>query len=454
MSVDSIREERTQIYHDIFDGIIPKRVPIEQSFTPFSVAQYAGIDPRICYWTPDVLLDKAMEIADRIHTDKNPFGFSILSPARYEALGAKSIVMASNGFMQHPNTHMMEPEEYDEFIKDPLAFIVEKGFPRVYKNLDFNNNPALAILTLSIAEKRSADTSAKSFSVSKALDEKYGYCQIPKVPGGYAPMDILTDELRSFSGMLVDLRRRREKVIEAVEAFSPINYWDCLPEDLEHISRYGAGSNSLHMATFMRPKDFQEIYWPAYKRQVESLASEGIRCLAFLEEDWTNLLDYVYELPVGTEVMLEKADPKLAKEKLGKKHILCGGFPIEYLSQLTKEEAADKAKEFIDIMAPGGNYIFSLNKGILCAADCNLDNFEAVIETVLERGVYSNAGEKTGMPYHKEDYQNANFAPIKSRVFTSWEDYLEENPYTPTEAKETIRRSMKNMISSILFLMK
>ena len=37
-------------------------------------------------------------------------------------------------------------------------------------------------------------------------------------------------------------------------------------------------------------------------------------------------------------------------------------------------------------------------------ADCNLENLEAVVKTVLTEGVYSNAGDAAGEIFRKEDY--------------------------------------------------
>lgn len=450
--IEKLYNERKEDNHAVLDGFIPKRVPINLSVTSFAVAELAGVDPKLSYWDPSVLLDKAIELGERIPTDVNILGRSVLQPSRYEPLGSIAIVMGANGFMQHPNTHMMEPEEYDEFCEDPYAFIVEKGVPRVSKELA---DPSRVSMAISISDNMVAAYNGKLGAVNKKISDKFGYFANPPVGGGgYAPMDILSDQLRSFSGMLTDVRRCPDKVKAAVEAVSPMNYMDSRPGNPAIYTRYSYGFYPFHMATFMRPKDFENLWWPALKRQWDGLASEGFRCGAFLEHNWDHLLDYIQDLPTGSLFTFEYTDPKLLKEKLGKKMVLSSGFPMQYLTQVSPEEAADKTKEFLDIMAPGGGYMFGLDKSILVAADVHLENLEAVAKTVREYGVYDNPGERCLEEFHKEDYKPANLPQFKSRLFKTWEQYKEQNPNTPEAAKPYVEAAEKAMVKFYLGLLK
>ena len=279
----------------------------------------------------------------------------------------------------------------------------------------------------------------KTAKLGAKLSKKFGYPTKARGGGGsYAPMDILSDQLRSFTGMCTDIRRHRDKILEAVEAVSPLNYFVARPPDPDTYTRDAYGFYPLHMATFMRTKDFEDLWWPSFHRQWTDLASDGFRCGAFLEDDWTNLLDYVQDLPTGSVFTFEYADPRKFKEKLGKKFVLSGGFPVKYLTQCTKQEAIDKTKEWIDIMAPGGNYIFGFDKGILTMADCNLDTLEAVVQTVLDEGKYSNAGEATGEVFNKDDYTKSDLPEFNSSMYKTWEEYKAEHPNTPEDAKKTV----------------
>ena len=112
--------------------------------------------------------------------------------------------------------------------------------------------------------------------------------------------------------------------------------------------------------------------------------------------------DHLQDLPQGTRLIFEYGDPKLAKEKLSKKHILSGFYPITLLKTGTKEQCVDKAKELIDILAPGGNYYFNFDKTILTLNSINLENLYAVIDYVHENGKYENAGQRSTVQDKKD----------------------------------------------------
>ena len=96
------------------------------------------------------------------------------------------------------------------------------------------------------------------------------------------------------------------------------------------------------------------------------------------------------DIPKSDKIIaiMEYGDMKKAKHTIGKNLCLQGFYPISLLGYGTKQECIDKAKEVIDIMAPGGGYIFSLDKYILNASDVNPENMKAVNEFVRDYGVY------------------------------------------------------------------
>ncbi len=452
--VEKLREERAQNSSDILNNRIPKRVPCAVSIGLNATAEYAGVDPKAAIWDYTLLMDAADKLCEMIPSDGCVAGASVLLPAKYQAIGSKSIVMGGDGFIQHPNTHMMEEDEYDLFIEDPYAFVVETAAPRTNAKLDYKNDPIGAMRAIYQANALSGAVFGTYGQLAGTMAAKYGYPMGGMMGGGgYAPMDILSDQLRSFSGMSTDIRRRPEKIAAAMEAMKPWQFDQCMPPDLAHYTRNSYGFYPLHMATFMRTKDFEKLWWKPWLEQISHYASMGIRSGAFLEDDWTRYLDYLQDAPTGTFFTFEYGDPKQFKEKLGKKFVLSSGFPIKYLTQCTKEEVVGKTKEWLDIMAPGGQYAFGFDKGALVLADVNLDNLKAVVETVLEYGVYDNAGAPSGEIFNKEDYSAVHVDEFKSRAFRSWEDYKAANPNTPDSAKDMIMKEEKAVRSFYYSLM-
>ena len=440
--------------YDIYENRIPERVPISLSVGPVVIADIAGIDRFEAYWNPEVLKDALDEFYRKINSDTSMFWGGVYTPYSAQALGAKNRAISSTGMMQHPNTMCMLPEEYDEFIKDPLAFVVEKAFPRVYGYLDTESFASRTPFAVWQEGRLTGEMNSRIGRMVWEMDSKYGMPDYEPNVGGFSrvPLDWMADQLRSFDGIMIDIRRQRSKVIDAENAAYPMIYKVGLPADLENVNRHGAMSFQLHMAPYMRDKDFEEVWYRPWKRQLEDYASHGMRCGAFLEEDWSRRLDYLLDLPVGMQYEWEKGDPVLFKEKLGKRCILSGGFPLIYLKTLTKAQIIDKTKEWLDIMMPGGQYIFGFDKNALSGGDIVMENLEAVFDTVREYGVYNNAGESTGEVFRREDYTFSDPGPIESRAYISWEKYRQMYPLTPESAKKTVMAAEDALLSNIFYM--
>lgn len=444
--VKKLQEERNALFHDVYDNKIPKRVPINVSLSLNVVADYAGVHGKEALWHPALLEEAADKLCAMIPSDTCVAGAQILLPSKYQTLGANNMEVSSTGFMQHPNHVGLYPEDYDAFIEDPYACIIERVLPRNFRALNFNENPGRAMMAMYQAAVGSERTMAESMRGLRKLVDKYGYSTGDGRAGCYAPIDILTDTLRSLSGMAMDMRRMPEKVKAAVEAVYPLNYKMGLPAV---INNYSVSFFPLHLATFMKEKDFVPLFWEPWLRQVTDYASLGLHSGGFLEHDWMRYLDYVMQLPTDTRLQFEQGDPKVIKEKLGKKYILSGLFPLSTLRTCTKQQCIDKTKEFLDIMMPGGKFIFCFDKSALTLGDVNLENLIAVCQTVLEYGVYSNPGEKAGDEFHREDYKHSEMPEFKSRYYRSFEDYVKEFPNTPESARKNVMELEDLMVKYI-----
>jgi hypothetical protein len=144
----------------------------------------------------------------------------------------------------------------------------------------------------------------------------------------------------------------------------------------------GAVFIPLHMAPYLREKDFAKFYWPSFKNLVQGLDDKGFKSFIFAEQDWMRYVDYLAELPEKTIINFEYGDPKLIKEKLGDKHIITGFYPLSLLKTGTKQQCIDKAKELIDILAPGGNYFFSFDKAVITTDSVDVENLKAILDYV------------------------------------------------------------------------
>lgn len=380
-----LAEERNRIFTDVYDGKIPKRVPLNVRLTLEFAIQYAGKDLTKSQWdTPNALLEVFEKVCQNFVTDVNPV-VNKRFPSVYKLLGAKNWVMGSNGFIQHPEVEGLTQEEYDEFIASPYDCIMEKVLPRLYSEL--NSSSATKAVVLAKAFKAYFDERNYMAMTIAKVNEKYGYSSAAGSVGScVAPLDFLADILRGFKGISLDIRRIPDKVEAAVAAVLPLMIKMGTPA--MGPDKYASTNIPLHMAPFMREKDFARLYWPTLKKLVEALAEMGQPAQLFLEQDWMRFINYLEELPENTRMRFEYADPKVVKEKLGQKHILIGFYPLALLKTGTKQQCIDKAKELIDILAPGGRYLFDFDKIPLTADSVNIENLQAVLEYVAANANY------------------------------------------------------------------
>ncbi|MEW9122623.1 MAG: uroporphyrinogen decarboxylase family protein [Thermotaleaceae bacterium] len=450
--VKGLQQERTGIFHDIFDNKIPKRVPVNISLPFEAVAGFGGLDLVEAQWKPSMIEEALDKLCQTLYADVCPAVASLRYPSYYQALESQSFVMGSNGFFQHPEVVGMLLEEYDYLIEKPYDCLLEKVIPRQYKALDLNDPVKMMISFAKSLLGYNNDMMEGGMPVGKMV-EKYGY--YPGAPFGSsgfteAPFDFLADQLRGFKEISMDIRRIPEKLVDACEALYPIVLKMGMPRN---ISKYGTVMMPLHMPTFMREKDFAKLWWPSFKKLVEEYASMGIHCQIFCEDDWTRYLDYLYELPTDTVMMFEYGDPKMIKEKLGKKHILFGLFPVTMLKTHTKQQCIDKAKEMIDVMAPGGKYIFSLDKQPLTINDIKMENLCAVAEYVRDYAVYSNAGETAGMEFNQAEYKPLPSRKLESKYFKTWELYREQNPNVSDFGAPKLQGYEEMLFQYLMFLL-
>lgn len=450
--IKSLQQERIQIYQDIHDNKIPKRIPVNLSIGIEALAQFGNVDIVSAQWDISILEKALDQLCQTLYSDICPSGGSIRFPSYYDMLGSQSFMMASDGFMQHPEVHGMLPEEYDDLIENPYDCLLEKVIPRQYQALSAQEPFKIAI---SLAKSILAfnDEMGQSARLKGPMTEKYGYYPgAPAGSGGFteAPFDFIADQLRGFKGISMDIRRIPEKIGEACEAVYPIVLKKGMPSN---ISNYGCVGIPLHMPTFMREKDFEKYWWPTFKQMLDEYAAMGVHTQLFCEDDWTRYLDYLYDLPTDTEIRFEYGDPKKIKEKLGKKHILTGLYPLTYLKGHTTQQCVDKAKEYIDILAPGGKYYFCFDKASVSVNDIDMNNFAAVAQFVKDYGVYSNAGETSGLQFNKADYKILPSREFKSKYYQTWEEFKAIIPRVSEKGKQKIQGYEDKLFSHLTYLL-
>jgi len=210
----------------------------------------------------------------------------------------------------------------------------------------------------------------------------------PSLFGGqsHAPFDILADTLRGTKGILLDIYRQPEKVLQAMEKIVKMN----IDVGIDGINMSGIPIVffALHKGddTFMSTKQYEKFYWPTFRKVILGLIEEGAVPLLFAEGSYNNRLEVIKDLPRGKVIWyFDRTDMFQAKKILGDTACLSGNVPASLLITGTPKEVKEYCRRLIEVCGEGGGYILtggaSIDKG-------NPDNLRAMTEAVMEYGFY------------------------------------------------------------------
>lgn len=276
----------------------------------------------------------------------------------------------------------MMPDEYQDFIKDPTRFWLTKYlprilgelgpltmlpyFPRISENVDIIDlvlpfgNPDFQAMLHKLME--AGDELMKMLPVvgqTAAMIAGLGY---PSVASNIVktPFDYLGDTLRGTKGILTDMYRRPDELLEACERYVPV-----LIEAIVAASdRSGAPQVTyvLHKGadTFMSREQFEKFYWPTWKAVMLGLYEEGITSYLFIEGSYNNRLEYLAEMPEKSLVChFDQTDMRRVKDMLSDKFTIAGNVPASLMSTGTVDEVRACCAELVELYEGAPGYIMA-----------------------------------------------------------------------------------------------
>ena len=108
--------------------------------------------------------------------------------------------------------------------------------------------------------------------------------------------------------------------------------------------------------------------------------------VCFVEGGYNQRLEYLTEVPEGQCMFIfDKTDMGRAREILGGKSCIGGGFPVSLIVTGNVQQVQDETKRLLDLAAGDGGYVLSIG----CAMDeAREDTLKAFIRTGKEYGKY------------------------------------------------------------------
>jgi hypothetical protein len=391
----------------------PDRVPVSLPTGSFP-AYYYGYDFKTTMYDYDINRELSIKFMNEFYDYMDTFmGGMALSGRALDLMDNKNYSWPGHGLGDDATTFQfveapyMQAEEYDEYIIDPSDFGFRVLTPRTVRALEpLQHFPALngllAIpleLATPFARPDVREAFRKLIAAGEELEKQHQAnmaffmeCMAAGFPMGMgsmgtAPFDLVADILRGTQGVAIDMYRRPEKLLEAVEVITKLEIHRLI-KSVTDMGGYTA-IFPLHKGDdkFMSPKQFEKFYWPSLKKVTDALIEEGIMVTHFAEGTHNERLEYYGDFPKGWVTwMFDRTDMAKAKKTIGDTCCISGNVPASLMVAGKPAEVKDCCRRLIEDCAPGGGYI--LAGGCQATETKNPDNFRVFMEAAVEYGTY------------------------------------------------------------------
>ncbi len=363
----------------------PDRVPIIPMLD-FFCARYKGVALEKFVTDNDLARDLIIQVWDEFGgwdatyfgTMLNQFAFALNVPMRLKLPGRE---LPSDSLWQFEEKPTIEVEDYDFAIAHGFQPLWGKLFPKICPNYSPAQIPELLDGWLKQAVKDTLIWEDKGVIVFDGV-------------GISPPIDFFSMG-RSLKEFSVDLYRRPEKVLAAMEAITPGIIESAVGGQMgmRQVTKYGFMTDFIGAtrgaATFISSKMFEKFNWPFIKQIAMALIEAGVPPLFHFDSDWTPFLEYFKDLPKGKCVLeLDGAtDIFKAKKVLGGHMCLMGDVPAALFALGTVEDVRAYVRRLCEEVGDGGGFI--LGSGCSVPVDAKPENVRAMIEAGRTYGVYN-----------------------------------------------------------------
>lgn len=406
-------QERGRRLIDAYNLREPDRVPVLVNVGSIPAYEY-GLD----YRTLSYDYDKLVEVCNQFNEDhaldldswampQRFFPLKVLDILDYKLYNWPSRGLSNNarGY-QYVEGEYMKADEYDAFLRDPSDFWLRIYLPRVFGVLDAFKmlKPLTHIIELPMTDFSPLaipEVQAAFLSMAEAGKEFENWTRVvgqftgKMLASGYpvtrsnfakAPFDTLGDTLRGTKGILLDMYRRPEKVLEAIDKITELTISTVIIQ--AKAMRNIIIMFPLHKGAdgWMNQRQFETFYWPSLKKVIKALIQEGFLVNLFAEGNYDSRLESVNEFPKGAVAWwFDQTDMARAKRIIGDKCSLWGNVPTSLLVTGTPQEVKNYCRNLIEVCGPGGGYI-------LCPGatsdEAKVENLKAMVAAAKEYGVY------------------------------------------------------------------
>ena len=385
----------------------PARVPVMVSASDYAVKR-AGFTARDAMYNSEKLVEPL--IAFQIEFPSDLAFVSIGGGGKaLEHLDYKLYKWPGHGLpdtqcFQAVEGEYVTADEYPKLIADPSGFFMRTYLPRIFGELEaLRMLPLLpmiqeivlvppALMPFAMPEVQASlnklmEAAAfimKDMMSIGALAGQVAANGFPGIFGGFskAPFDAIGDTLRGTRGIMMDMYRNPDLLLEACDRFVPL----MIEAGMSAIEATGALAVilPLHKGAdgFMSEAQFEKFYWPSLKKVLLGLAEEGILPLCFAEGSYNKRLDVISDFPPGMVAwMFDKTDMHRAKDILKNKACILGNVSTSLMAAGTPEQVEGYCRDLVEYCGRDGGFILTNGASVEMTTD---ENIRAMLDSVKE----------------------------------------------------------------------
>ena len=403
---------RAQRFADAMNVREPDRVPVSLPVGNLPLI-LQGVSMHQAMYDVEKGIEACNVFNEKYSEELDYFAFPMAAPGKaLEILDYKLYAWPGHGLAtqapgyQYVEGEYMKVEEYEDFVRDPSDYFLRTYLPRMFGAFegfrmltpltDIIEIPTAQLMPLALPQvqdslQRLLDAGKdlqKRNEISARLMKSGAAHGFPSTMGllNFAPFDAIGDTLRGTKAIMIDMFRRPEKILKAIDVMTEIIIHSILHSPM--ISKALTVTFPLHKGAdgWMSGKQFETLYWPSLKKVMDALINEGLICVMFAEGGYNTRLETVNDFPKGSVVWwFDQTDMARAKKVLGGNFCVQGNVPSSLIVTGEPAQVKEKCRQLIETCGQGGGYIL----GAGCVADNpKLDNLRAMVEAVKEYGTY------------------------------------------------------------------
>lgn len=366
------------------------RMPIAPG-TNYFAETYSGNTHQTTIYHPEKWLE-AEKVFSRDFPEVDVLRDNRIYGPLYDAVGCNNYRLPGrdlppNTWFQFVERDNMKPDEYELLAEAPTKFMVERFLPRILDELAEPGSlrAQVALLKGGMAFMQMAQV-MRNRTIRLQED-----CGLPQPMAGFflAPFDAIADGLRGLNGVVMDMFRRPAQLRAACDALvdEMVNLALAMADPLRRWPIFVP----THKPMFLSPVQFDEFYWPSFKKTLLTLIDAGHTIRVYLEGDWSQHWHHMLELPKGKLLcdIDTQADIFKALDDLGHHQCVAGGVPESTFILGTPKEMRERVKRLCE--AAGRNKRLLVNGGCNIPHDTRPENYRAMIDAVLELATYDSS---------------------------------------------------------------